>query len=196
MTQKMTQKWLSKMAPQEDSCTQSSRPCWNHTIWREWKMNFCLQNWSRFSKQISNILAPIRDNPSKLLLRGRPEFQLWRQPPHLYLPANQDDITPKILLFWIHLWTPEILLPYRDPLEPQWFWRSVISNWICTKINLNFRMIWSNQYSGIVVLGVWSKTLLLHFFIFGPFLHYGLQIQIVLIFFLLIKWLSNDLKWI
>ena len=50
-----------------------------------------------FSKKISNanILAPVRDNLSIFLLRGRPESQLWRQHPNLFLPANQDDLTLK-----------------------------------------------------------------------------------------------------
>ena len=49
----------------------------------------------RFSKQISysHISAPIRDNPSKIVLGGRQE--LWRRHQNLYLLANQDDLTPE-----------------------------------------------------------------------------------------------------
>ena len=51
----------------------------------------------RFSKQISNwnISAPRRDNTSKLSLRCRPEYRLWRRHQNLYLLANQDDLTPE-----------------------------------------------------------------------------------------------------
>ena len=69
-------KWpFKKILP--DSWTQSSRPCWN-------------------LKQISNknISAHRRDNPSKKILRGRPESQLWRRHQNLSLWANQDDLTP------------------------------------------------------------------------------------------------------
>ena len=44
-------------------------------IWSEWKLNFSLQNWC---KQISNAdtSTPRTDNPSKIWLRGRAEYQL------------------------------------------------------------------------------------------------------------------------
>ena len=83
------------------------------------------------------------------MLRGRPEYRLWRWHQNLYLLANQDDLMPgQFFLFRIHLWTQEILVTCREPLEPQWFWRSAVSNWICPKNNLDFYMIWSYDMAG------------------------------------------------
>ena len=66
-------------------------------IGSESKPSFSSSKWVRFSKQMSNvnILAPVRENPSKCSLRSRPESQLWRRHPNLFLPANQEELTPK-----------------------------------------------------------------------------------------------------
>ena len=135
--QKDPKKWPYKMTPKEetpDSCTQSSRPCWNqhHEIYG------VSQNWIfpsksvRFSKQISNgkILAPVRDNPSEFSLRRRPESQLWRRHQNLYLLANQDDLTlerfyysgfiTELQRFFCHignLWNNNIFWVPQYPIE-------------------------------------------------------------------------------
>ena len=94
-TQHLTpQKWPQKITPQKYPLIHAHK-AQDHTdinIIRYMKYLKLV----RFSKQISNvnISASVRDDPSKFSLGGRPQSQLWRWHPNLFLPANRDDLTP------------------------------------------------------------------------------------------------------
>ena len=90
---KMTPKRPSKMSPQKDPQYQphkaQDRADINIIRYLKRVKTECFSSkLVRFSKQISNanILAPVRDNPSKFWLRGSFE--------DLFLQTNQNNITP------------------------------------------------------------------------------------------------------